>query len=136
MRKLAVVLIALLVGGVLAYQEFLSDPAEPGAAPAAAGAPGDAGPGGPGMGMPVEAEAARAETVRQEIIAVGSLRSNESVTLSAEIAGRIARIHFREGQPVAAGALLFELDDSVYRAELEGRHSTTTSARSSSSSAS
>jgi membrane fusion protein, multidrug efflux system len=114
MRKLAVVLIALLVGGVLAYQEFLSDPAEPGAAPAAAGAPC-----GPGMGMPVEAEAARAETVRQEIIAVGSLRSNESVTLSAEIAGRIARIHFREGQPVAAGALLFELDDSVYRAELE-----------------
>ncbi|MGH8481360.1 MAG: efflux RND transporter periplasmic adaptor subunit, partial [Nevskiaceae bacterium] len=71
------------------------------------------------QGMPVEAEVAKAERIAQEIIAVGSLRSNESVTLSSEIAGRITGIHFREGQPVAKGVLLFELDDSIYRAELE-----------------
>ena len=68
---------------------------------------------------PVEAEVVKAERLAHEIIAVGSLRSNESVTLSSEIAGRITSIPFREGQPVSKGALLFELDDSIYRAELE-----------------
>ena len=121
------VLIVVVIGGIFAYRKFFAGPGDsaagPAGAPAGEGAPaagpGGGGPGGKGMGMPVEAEAARAEAVKQEIIAVGSLRSNESVTLSSEIAGRIAKIHFREGQPVEAGALLFELDDSVYRAELE-----------------
>lgn len=117
MRKLAIALIVLLAAGAFAYQKFFRSSGDGAGASAgkAAGAPG----GGAGMGMPVEAEAAQAESIKQEIIAVGSLRSNESVTLSPEIAGRIAKVQFREGQPVKAGAPLFLLDDSVYRAELE-----------------
>ncbi|MGQ0587667.1 MAG: efflux RND transporter periplasmic adaptor subunit, partial [Gammaproteobacteria bacterium] len=85
--------------------------------PAAAARPAPAA--GPPPGMPVEAEVVKSERIAQDIIAVGSLRSNESVTLSSEIAGRISGIHFREGQPVDRGALLFELDDSIHRAELD-----------------
>lgn len=50
--------------------------------------------------------------------AVGSLRSDESVVLRPEVAGRIQSIEFKEGQPVARGQVLIRLDDSVPRAEL------------------
>jgi membrane fusion protein (multidrug efflux system) len=122
MRYLAIGLIVLVAAGVWGYQKLFRAPAAPAVAAAAApSAPPakPAAPGGGGGGMPVEAEVAKADRIAQEIIAVGSLRSNESVVLSSEIAGRIAGIHFREGQPVAKGTLLFELDDSIYRAELE-----------------
>ena len=33
--------------------------------------------------------------------------------------GRLKEIHFEEGQPVEKGALLFSLDNSVYRAQLD-----------------
>jgi membrane fusion protein, multidrug efflux system len=118
MRKIAVALLVVLLAGAFAWQKFF----RAGAAGGNAAPPGTAtaGPaGGAAMGMPVEASAAKAETLSQEIIAVGSLRSNESVTLSPEIAGRVARVAFREGQPVARGDVLFVLDDSVPQAELE-----------------
>jgi membrane fusion protein, multidrug efflux system len=119
MRYLAIGLIVLVLAGIWGYQKFFRDAAPAAGAPAAAGKAAAPGAGGAPQGMPVEAEVVKAERIAQEIIAVGSLRSNESVTLSSEIAGRITGIHFREGQPVAKGALLFELDDSIYRAELQ-----------------
>lgn len=56
--------------------------------------------------------------VRDELITFGSLRSDESVMIRPEIEGRLARLHFREGQAVAAGELLVSLDDAITRAEL------------------
>ncbi|MET1080269.1 MAG: efflux RND transporter periplasmic adaptor subunit [Pseudomonas sp.] len=56
--------------------------------------------------------------VRDELITFGSLRSDESVMIRAEIAGRVDRLSIREGQPVEAGALLLGLDDAIARAEL------------------
>jgi membrane fusion protein (multidrug efflux system) len=116
MRYLAIGLIVLLAAGIWGYQKFFKAPAA--AAPAAPAATAAKPAGGAPQGMPVEAEMVKAERIAQEIIAVGSLRSNEAVTLSSEVPGRISKIHFSEGQPVAKGAPLFELDDSVYRAEL------------------
>ena len=53
------------------------------------------------------------ETVRVQIRnlpnqfeTIGSLRSEEAISVRPEIAGRIDKIHFTEGQKVAAGALL------------------------------
>lgn len=117
MNKRALALIILLAGGVLVYKKYVAPGGE--ASSVTAGAPsGKTGkPGGPSGGMPVEAEVVKPQRLAQEIIAVGSLSSDESVTLASEIAGRIAKISFREGQPVAAGTLLFQLDDSVYQAE-------------------
>ncbi len=82
---------------------------------------GGPGPGGgpPGaMALPVEAVAARTGVVNRVISAVGSLRANESVVIRSEIAGRIAAIHFSEGEAVKAGAELIRLDDSEQRAQL------------------
>ncbi|AYC33172.1 efflux RND transporter periplasmic adaptor subunit [Pseudomonas cavernae] len=56
--------------------------------------------------------------VRDELVTFGSLRSDESVMLRSEIEGRVARLHFREGEAVKAGTLLVGLDDAIVRAEL------------------
>lgn len=66
----------------------------------------------------VEAAPVTATPLSEQVTAVGSLRSNEAVIVASEIAGRIATINFAEGQPVKQGAVLFTLDDSVYRAQL------------------
>lgn len=56
--------------------------------------------------------------VRDELVTFGSLRSDESVMIRPEIEGRIASLHFREGEAVKGGELLVSLDDSITRAEL------------------
>jgi len=48
--------------------------------------------------------------------AVGSLRADESVMIRPEIAGRVGKIAFAEGQRVRRGELLIALDDAEYRA--------------------
>ena len=68
----------------------------------------------------VTVEATRVGLVQlpETITAVGSLRSDESVTLRPEIAGRITEILFREGTPVAKGEPLVRLDPSINLAEV------------------
>ena len=77
------------------------------------------GPGaGPPPAMPVKAVAARVAPAVDEANAVGTLRSDESVVIRPEIAGRIAEFRFDEGQSVKKGALLATLDSSEVRAQL------------------
>lgn len=59
------------------------------------------------------------EPMPDELSAVGSLRSNESVILRPEVSGRISRISFEDGMPVALGAVLIEFDAAVQQAELQ-----------------
>ncbi|MEQ1439949.1 efflux RND transporter periplasmic adaptor subunit [Fontimonas sp. SYSU GA230001] len=73
----------------------------------------------PADAVPVEVQRVAPGAVREELTAVGSLRADESVVVRPEIAGRIVRIGFTEGQAVARGQLLFELDDAVQRAEVD-----------------
>ncbi|MBR0568502.1 efflux RND transporter periplasmic adaptor subunit [Azoarcus sp. L1K30] len=67
----------------------------------------------------VEAQVVAVQPMAEDVTAVGSLVSNESVVLRPEIAGRIARIGFRDGVAVREGAVLIELDAAVQRAELQ-----------------
>src|SRR5262245_46789606 len=67
----------------------------------------------------VEAEKVTVAAWPQTLTAVGSLRSDESVTLRPEVAGRVASIGFQEGQRVAKGALLVQLDPAVPQAEVQ-----------------
>ena len=67
----------------------------------------------------VEAAKVTAAPLSEQVTAIGTLLSNEAVTVSSEIPGRLKEIHFQEGQPVEQGAALFTLDDSVYRAQLD-----------------
>lgn len=67
----------------------------------------------------VEAGPVKLTTVRRQIEAVGSLRSNESVIVRPEISGRITEILFDEGQQVRKGTPLFRLDAAIARAQVE-----------------
>lgn len=67
----------------------------------------------------VEAQAVTVDTVLEDIRAVGTLGPDEAVTVSPEIAGRIDRIHFSEGDEVAEGTALVTLDSATLRAELD-----------------
>ena len=69
-------------------------------------------------GPVVEVVPVKQMAVRDELITFGSLRSDESVMIRPEIEGRLASLHFREGQAVTAGDLLVSLDDAIARAEL------------------
>jgi membrane fusion protein (multidrug efflux system) len=91
--------------------------AEKGAAPN----PGAKGPGGSPAGIVVAVETAPVKTVRlqDDVAALGTLRSSESVVVRPEISGRIAEIGFTEGSRIHKGQLLIALDSSVYAAELQ-----------------
>jgi membrane fusion protein (multidrug efflux system) len=80
------------------------------------------GPARGGWQMPppaVEVAPVEIGQVQRTVEAVGTLRANESVTVSPEIPGRIARFGFDEGSPITRGALIVQLEDSVYRAEVQ-----------------
>ncbi len=90
--------------------------------------PGEVGKGGPpgpgaakGGGIAVAVETATVATARlqEDVVAIGTLRSNESVVVRPEISGRITEIGFAEGSPVARGQLLVALDASVNAAEVQ-----------------
>lgn len=69
--------------------------------------------------MPVEAARVIVTAVNDIVNAVGTLQSHQSVVIRPEITGRIAKISFKEGQTVKAGAVLFMLDDSLAKAEFD-----------------
>lgn len=80
------------------------------------------GPGGPpGGSMPptaVETIRVRVRSLPNQFETVATLRADESIVVRPEVAGRIQKIHFAEGENVSAGALLFTLDDALTRADL------------------
>ncbi|MFM2398037.1 MAG: hypothetical protein RL341_194 [Pseudomonadota bacterium] len=88
--------------------------------PAAPGGPGGAG-GPPGAGAPIAVEVAKVKPadVTDEVTAVGTVRANESVMMRPEISGRVAKLHFQEGQLVKRGQVLVSLDASVLAAEIQ-----------------
>ncbi|CAA7625307.1 putative Multidrug resistance protein mdtA [Magnetospirillum sp. UT-4] len=69
--------------------------------------------------MAVEAAPVTVGPIARELTAVGSLRSDESVMIRPEIAGRIRAIGFEEGSRVAKGQVLVRLDDSAQAADLQ-----------------
>lgn len=119
-RWIMIVALAALAG--LGYYAYVANRgmAGGGSAPGASG-PGARPGGGPPGGFPTAVELATAAPVRLALdaTAVGSLRSNESVLLRPETAGRIATIGFRDGALVGKGTLLIALDAATQSAELE-----------------
>jgi membrane fusion protein (multidrug efflux system) len=74
--------------------------------------------GGKRRGSPVEVALARQASATDDLWSIGSLRSDESVQISTEIAGRLAEILFKEGEEVKAGDVLIKLDDALAKAEV------------------
>jgi membrane fusion protein (multidrug efflux system) len=114
-------IIALAIAGLagLGYIAYTANRL-PAAAPVApAGAPGKPGGGAPAS-FPTAVEVARVKPsdFTDDVSAVGTLKSNESVVLRPEIAGRIAAIGFKDGTVVGKGTELVALDAAVQQAEL------------------
>jgi membrane fusion protein, multidrug efflux system len=114
-NPLAGALVAVVAVGGLSYWAGTNSAPAPSPAPSGAPAKGPAGP----AGIVIEATRPASVKLPQSIVTVGSLRSEETVVVRPEIAGRIAEIAFREGERVAKGAVLIRLDDSVQKADLE-----------------
>lgn len=104
------VIVAVLLVAILVYRSF------------AGGGSAAAGPGGgPPGGMPptaVETVRVQLQDVPNQFETIGTLRADESIVVRPETAGRIAKINFIEGEQVAAGTLLFTMDDALTRADL------------------
>jgi membrane fusion protein (multidrug efflux system) len=67
----------------------------------------------------VEVARVKPADVADEVTAVGTVRANESVVMRPEISGRVAKLHFQEGQSVKRGQVLVSLDASVLAAEIQ-----------------
>jgi membrane fusion protein, multidrug efflux system len=126
MRRIVIplTLIALVIAGLLVWRNLGAD-SEAGGGPAAGGGGGPPG----GMMLPVEAVTVKAEPLGRGVSTVGTLRADEAIVVRPEIAGRVVKIHFTEGQRVKAGAPLFSLDSSVQRAALREAQATLENAR-------
>ncbi len=120
-HRISIIVLALALAGLagLAAVAYLVQRAPLGAGPV----PGTAQAGKPGgaPAAPVTVEVVEVGPARlvDEVAAVGSLKSNESVVLRPEVSGRIAAIHFRDGDVVRRGTLLFSLDSGIQEAELQ-----------------
>jgi membrane fusion protein (multidrug efflux system) len=108
-KAVALGALALAVGAGAFWYLHLDHEAEQLRTAAAQGSP---------AAVAVEAAEVEVGQVVDAMTVTGNLRSDESANISTEIEGRVEGVHFTEGQAVEQGALLFTLDDTVYRAEL------------------
>ncbi len=69
------------------------------------------------QGLPVETIVTSAAPLSSELNATGTLYSNESVVITAEVAGKVTQLFFDDGERVSAEQILLQLDQSVLTAE-------------------
>jgi membrane fusion protein (multidrug efflux system) len=126
MNKSAIVATAALGIVAAASAGFWVGANRPLADRAAATAPANtaasaAAPASGANAAPTTVEATRVVVMAmpQSITAVGSLRSDESITVRPEVAGRISAILFKEGQQIGKGMALVRLDPAINQAEVQ-----------------
>ena len=78
---------------------------------------------------PVTVEAAQVRDVRRQVDVVGTLAAREEAVISAEVAGRVARLLHDLGDRVPAGAALLELDPEKLQYRAEGQRAALDQAR-------
>jgi multidrug efflux system membrane fusion protein len=69
--------------------------------------------------VPVTIAIAVQKTVPEQIRAIGNVEAYNTVSIKAQVNGEIARVHFREGEDVHKGALLFTIDPRPLEAALK-----------------
>src|SRR5579872_4277699 len=68
--------------------------------------------------VPVTVATAVQKSVPIELRPIGSVESYSSIVVKAQVAGELVRIHFKEGDEVKKGDLLFEIDRRPYEQAL------------------
>jgi multidrug efflux system membrane fusion protein len=69
--------------------------------------------------VPVSAAAVVQKAVPVQIRAIGNVEAYSTVGIKSQIGGVLVRVHFREGQDVKRGDLLFTIDPRPYEAALK-----------------
>jgi membrane fusion protein (multidrug efflux system) len=69
--------------------------------------------------MPVDVDTARQSNVVDYVRATGRVEAVQAIQLRPDATGRILRLMFTEGQRVAAGTPLVQIDDALLRAQAE-----------------
>ena len=64
--------------------------------------------------VPVTVATAVEKSVPIQLRPIGNVESYASITVKAQVAGELVRIHFNEGQEVRKGELMFEIDRRPY----------------------
>jgi multidrug efflux system membrane fusion protein len=137
-RSLWLIAFLIVVGGFAGFQQFqswsLNTPQNNAQAPGGPGAErgSDSGQnrsGGQGQGrggarsraeaVPVLVATAVQKNVPLQIRAVGNVEAYSTVSIKSQVTGVIYKIHFKEGDDVKKGQLLFTVDPRPYEAALK-----------------
>lgn len=73
----------------------------------------------PTMTVPVMVAKATQKTVPVEVRAIGNVQAYSTVSVKSQVEGEIEQVHFREGQDVSKGDLLFTIDARPFKAQLD-----------------
>ncbi len=69
--------------------------------------------------VPVSVSPVLQETIPVEISGIGNAEAHSTVSVKSRIGGELKKIHFREGQEVRQGDLIFTIDPQPYEAALK-----------------
>jgi multidrug efflux system membrane fusion protein len=69
--------------------------------------------------IPVIADTVVQKAVPVQVRAIGNVEAYSSVAVKSQIGGQLVRVHFKEGQDVKKGDLLFTIDPRPYEAALK-----------------
>lgn len=69
--------------------------------------------------VPVTVGTVTQKTVPVQLTAIGNVEAVSTIQVKAQIGGALHKVHFREGQDVAKGALLFTIDPRPYEAQVK-----------------
>ena len=68
--------------------------------------------------VPVSVSSATQESVPFDLRVIGNVEASATVQVKSQVAGQLDSVHFAEGQNIAKGALLFEIDSRPFREAL------------------
>ncbi len=71
------------------------------------------------MSVPVTVNTVVQKTVPVQLRAIGNVQAYSTVTIKSKVGGEVVRVHFKEGQDVKKGELLFTIDPRPYEAALK-----------------
>src|SRR2546426_318738 len=74
---------------------------------------------GPPPSVPVTVAQVEQRSVPYEITAPGTVEPIQAVALSSQVSGVVTAVRFREGDDVAAGQVLFQIDPRPFRNALQ-----------------
>jgi len=121
-RILTIASVLVLVAALAwAYTSRTPEVGPAAGSPVAGGGPAAAGRGGPGpsqMSVAVVTAAVERVPLAVRVEALGTLRANEAVDITAKVGNQVTAVRFTEGQRVTTGQVLVELDGAQARADL------------------